>query len=435
MKTSAGRSATALGSPARLWENIASLSTLHVVNCVVPLVTVPYLVRVLGAANFGLLSFAQALIIYFDLVTDYGFNLSATRAVAARRNEPDALAQTFWRTLSAKTALMIVSALVLSALVAAIPRLRETSLLYAAAFLTVVGTVACPVWFFQGIEQMKFLTIAQSSSRLLTLPALIVLVQRPDDYVRAAAIQGSVPVFAGLLLALVLWKKVPYGPHLSHVAGIPSALRDGWNLFIANTALAINASTTTVVLGVVAGNAAVGYYGAADKVVRAVGSLLAPVTQALYPHLNSLKARSAEMALRFMRKSFAWIVLLAAAASLATFLFSGPVGLLLWGREFIPSIAVLRCLSPLPLLLALINIIGAQTMLVFEMDALVSRVFMLCAAINVPLTAILSIRIGALGAAAAAVATALLMALSLAWSLRRQRLAIWRALSERTCVP
>jgi PST family polysaccharide transporter len=85
-----------MNGPARLWENIASLSTLQALNYAVPLATVPYLVRVLGFAQFGLLSFAQALIIYFDLIADYGFNLSATRAVAAHRHEPDFLARIFW---------------------------------------------------------------------------------------------------------------------------------------------------------------------------------------------------------------------------------------------------------------------------------------------------------------------------------------------------
>ncbi len=400
-----------------------------------PLATVPYLVRVLGSAQFGLLSFAQALIVYFDLIADYGFNLSATRAIAAHRHEPELLARIFWHTLSAKAALMLASALALAILVGAIPRLRETPLLYAAAFLTVVGTVTFPVWFFQGIEQMKFLTIAQSSARLLTVPALMLFVRQPDHYLRAAVIQGAVPLVASLLIAPVLWKKVPHGSYLPRLREVLAVMREGWHVFIVNTSLVINASTTTVVLGLVAGNVEVGYYSAADKVVRAVNSLLTPIAQALYPHLNSLKARSAGMAFRLMRRSYGWILLAAGAASLATFLLAAPVGRLLWGDAFIPSIAVLRCLSPLPVLLALVNIIGTQTMLVFEMDAQASRILLLCAAINIPLAAGLSASMGALGAASATVGTALLTVLSLAWGLRRHRVVLWRAISENTCVP
>lgn len=427
------RHAARTNRTARLRENILALSILQGMNYFVPLVTVPYLVRVLGPAQFGLLSFAQAFIIYFDLLTNYGFSLGATRAVACRRDDPDALARTFWSTVYAKTALMLASAVTLAILVVSIPGLRAASWLYAASFLTVVGTVVFPVWFFQGIEQMKFITIAQASARLLSIPALMVLVRHPDDYVRAAAIQGGVPVLAGIFLAPAVWRTVRSGPQFPCVSEISTALRENWNLFIANTGLVINSSTTTVVLGLVTNNTEVGYYSAADKVIRAVTSLLGPVTQALYPHLNSLKVRSLELTFRVMRRSFAWIGLLSLAASVATFSLAGPVGLLLWGHGFARSVAVLRWLSPLPFLLALINVMGTQTMLVFEMDALLSRVVILGAVLNLLLAAALSAALGALGAAAATVATGVIMALCLAWNVRRQRLAIWQASSQPAC--
>ncbi len=428
-----GPAGAGVGKPARLWENIASLSTLQAINYAAPLATVPYLVRVLGSARFGLLSFAQALIMYFDLVADYGFNLSATRVIARRRDQPDELARIFWRTLAARTVLMLASAFLLALLVVAIPSLRATPALYGAAFLTVVGTVTCPVWFFQGIEQMRFLTMAQSSARLLTIPALMLFVRHSDQYLRAAVIQGAVPIVSSLLLAPVLWKRLPRGPFAPRWSEVRALLREGWHVFIANTSLMLGPSTNTVVLGLVAGNTQVGYYSAADKVVRAVGALLTPVTQALYPHVNNLKARSTEMALRVLRRSYGWVFLLAAAASLATLFLSAPAGRMLWGDAFLPSIAVLRCLSPLPFLLASINMIGAQTMLVFGMDAQVSRILLLCAAANVPMAVVFSLPMGALGAAVSAVATALVTALALAWRLRRQPGSLF--VSERACVP
>ncbi|HWQ53424.1 MAG TPA: oligosaccharide flippase family protein [Bryobacteraceae bacterium] len=418
-------------SHGRLWENIASLSALQVLNYAVPLATVPYLVRVMGPAQFGLLSFAQAIVLYFNLVTDYGFSLSATRAVASRRDDPEELADTFWRTMFAKVAVLLVSGAALTALVFVVPRLRQTPLLYAAAFLNVAGTVACPVWFFQGIEEMRVLTIAHSAARLLTIPALMLFVRSPEDTVRAAAIQGAVPLLASLLLVPALRRRVPGGPRLLLCAEIPAVLREGWHLFIAHTSLAIHSATTAVVLGLVAGNTQVGYYSAADKVIRAATSATGPVAQALYPHLNSLKTQSMELTLDLMRRSFGWILLLAAAASLATFLLAAPLGLLLWGPAFGPSIAILRCLSPLPFLLASVNIIGTQTMLLFEMDRVLTRTVVWCALINIPLTAVLSLFLGALGAAVAIVLVAVVMVLSLAWSLRRRRLAIWRAAFRR----
>src|SRR3954454_10568809 len=103
----------------QLRRNIFALSVLQVINYTVPLISVPYLVRVLHPSGFGLLSFAQAIILLFDIITDYGFNLSATRTVAGCREDTEMLSRTFWVTLCAKLMLMTGSAIVLAAIIVA----------------------------------------------------------------------------------------------------------------------------------------------------------------------------------------------------------------------------------------------------------------------------------------------------------------------------
>jgi PST family polysaccharide transporter len=388
-------------------------------NYAVPLATVPYLVRVLGPAHFGLLSFAQAIVIYFDLLTDYGSLLSATRAVAIHRHDSEALALIFWRTAAARLLLAFVCALALGAIVLASPPLRASASLYAAAFLTVVGTALFPVWFFQGIEQMKYVTAAHSAARLLTIPALVLLVHRPDHYVRAAAVQGGVPVLAGVLIAPFLWKKLRHRFCRPRASEIAAVLREGWSAFVANSALVVNANATITILGFAAGATEVGYYSAADKVIRALSSLIDPVTRALYPHLSSLKTRSLHLTMRLMRRSYLWLGLPALAVSLATFSMARPLGLALLGPGFLRSVAVLRCLSPQPFLLAAVNLAGVQTLLVLGKDSQVSRTLFAGALVNVALTAWLAARFGALGAAAANVTATVLIAISLAYSAQR----------------
>src|SRR5579863_4602273 len=108
-----------------LIENITSLTLLQGLNYVVPLITLPYLVRVLHPSHFGLLAFAQGIVLYFDFLTDFGFNFSQTRAIAACKQSPDAVSRIFWSTIYAKASLMCVSAVALTLLVAFTPKLRE----------------------------------------------------------------------------------------------------------------------------------------------------------------------------------------------------------------------------------------------------------------------------------------------------------------------
>jgi len=196
----------------RLGKNIVALSILQFMNYVVPIVTVPYLTRVLGPERFGLLAFAQAVIVYFDLITDYGFNLSATRKIATHRDDPEMLSQVFWSTIAAKVTLMLACGAVLALLLQVVPALRKDALLYEAAFLTVIGSAVFPVWLFQGVEQMKFLTLGHSVARLLSIPALLLLVKQSDDYVLAAAVQGAVPIVAAIIIVPAVWKRMGIQP-------------------------------------------------------------------------------------------------------------------------------------------------------------------------------------------------------------------------------
>jgi O-antigen/teichoic acid export membrane protein len=410
----------------QLRRNILALSVLQFINYAVPLISVPYLVRVLHPAGFGLLSFAQAIILLFDIVTDYGFNLSTTRTVAGCRENREMLSRTFWVTVTAKLILMMVSAIVLTAIIVFTRPSRDTALLYWAAFLNVVGTALFPVWLFQGLEEMKFTVRAQAMARVLTIPAIFLLVRKPSDYSIAAAIQGSVLIWATAFVIPATCKRIRVRPHVPSIVELVSVFRNGWHLFLTNIAGFTYSSTTVVILGLVAGKAQVGYYSAAEKLIRAASALLGPLTQALYPHLTALRAQSRESALQLIRKSLSWVTLFGMTASLATFCLAGPIGRLVFGAAFSPSINVLRCLSPLPFLYGVSSVFGNLTLIVFEIDSSMSRILTRCAAINALLSCGLSIVLGAVGAAAATVLTTVVMTTSMAFAAKRNELTFWR---------
>ena len=140
----AARKVDGMSGNRRLAENIAALSLVQFLNYVAPLVTVPYLVRILHPAQFGLLSFSQGIVLCFCVITDYGFDFTATRAIAANRDHDAAIRRIAWTTLCAKLLLLCASACVLALLVATVPKLRETPQLFAASFLYVLGTATFP---------------------------------------------------------------------------------------------------------------------------------------------------------------------------------------------------------------------------------------------------------------------------------------------------
>jgi len=419
----------------RLGKNILSLSVLQLMNYAVPMITVPYLARVLGPERFGMLAFAQALIIYFDLIADYGFNLSATRRIAECGHDRTTFSRVFWITLTTKILLMLGCAVAMALIVYSVPVFRSHALLYAAAFLTVIGTAIFPTWLFQGLEQMKFLTIGFAAARLASVPLLVWAVHRSDDYVRAAAIQGAVPILATAIVAPLMWRRFGITFYLPAVADILKCLKDGWHLFLSNTGMYLYSSTAVVLLGIIAGNVQVGYYSAADKLIKAASALINPLTQALYPHLNSRRAAAPESVLPLIRKTLLWVGTLTLAASLGIATFAGLIGGVLFGAKFGPSVIVLRCMAPLLFLLALNNVLSTQTMMVFGMDRTVSRIILICAVATGFFTLWFAHYWGAPGAALATVGGALLMTIQTVSSLKAARLTVWKEQKEPACVP
>ena len=413
-----------------LIENIASLTVLQALNYAAPLITLPYLVRVLQPSHFGLLYFAQGIVLYFDILTDFGFNFTQTRAISACREVPETVSQIFWTTIYAKGVLMCISAIGLALLVAFIPKLRDTASLFAVNFLYVVGTTFFPIWLFQGLERLKLAASLFGAARLLTIPALLLFVRHPQDYVVAGAIQASVEVIASIFAWPIILRRFGLTWYPPSVHDIMDTLKRACPLFLSASALQISASSAVVILGFVAGKIEVGYFSAADKLIKASIAVLNPLGQALYPHITAAKLRSSASALHLIRKTFFAVGTLAISVSFLTAFWARPVCHLVLGKSFEHSIAVVRCLSPLPLLFGLASVCGTQTMLVFEMDALLSKIMLFSALAAFPATLVLSASFGAIGAAAASVTTASFMLAAMLFCLHIKRIHIWQRPKE-----
>lgn len=182
-----------------LTENVLSLSVLQAANYLLPLITVPYLTRVLGVEKYGLVALAQAVIQYFIILTTFGFELSATREIATHRHDRDRVSRIFANVLGMQALLCCAGFGLLYLLTMLVPRLAEDPRVYLITYSMVLGRILFPVWFFQGVEKMKYSTALSLGARILFVFLIFVVIRSADDYYLVPLLNGLGMIVAGLI--------------------------------------------------------------------------------------------------------------------------------------------------------------------------------------------------------------------------------------------
>ena len=369
----------------RLRENIVSLFVLQGANYVLPLVIMPYLVRVLGPGNFGRLAFAQAFIQYFVVLTEYGFNLSATRTAVQLREDPAKLSRLFSAVMAVKLVMMCAGFAVMLLTVAFVPSFQHDYALFAAVYLGVLGSVLFPVWLFQGLERMRQISFLTITARLLVTAAIFVFVRKQDDFRIAAALQASGFLLAGIFSLFVIPRIVKLKLCLPTLREMRQVMSDGWHVFVATIGGSLYNSSNVVFLGLLVSPVIVGYYAAAEKLIKALQSAIAPISQAVYPHVAALLKRSRGEALHFLNRLLKLQGAGTLAISLVLFACAHPIALLLFGARYEPSGDLIWIMSVIPFIIGLNNILGAQVLVQFSLGRLLSYSIMLPALLHVSL--------------------------------------------------
>lgn len=267
-----------------LLSNILFLVALQGANYVIPLITLPYLVITLGVEKFGVLALAQAVIAYFTILVEYGFNLSATRSVATNVHDREYLSLLFASVITIKLGLLAFAALVLTIIVGSFDRLAAESAVYYLTFAALFGSVVFPVWYFQGVEDMKYITYINIFSRLASTLAIFIFVREPQDYILVPMLNSLGSIVGGSIAFGIALRRV--GLCMPPMSMIKSTMVESTSLFVSNASITLFTASNTLILGLFSTNAVVGVYSAIERLMMAVKGLYAPLYQALYPWLS-----------------------------------------------------------------------------------------------------------------------------------------------------
>lgn len=366
----------------KLTENILSLFTIKGLEYILAFITFPYLTRMLQVERFGAIVLAQGIIQYFVLFTDYGFNLTGPREIACNDGK-ETLGSTFSAIFFAKLSLLFIAALCFG--IGTLTLSMKYNLdykLYTVWFLMVIGNVIFPIWFFQGIQQMRYITLANMIARFVSVMGILLLVKSPDDYLLAAFFQASVPLVAGIASWVIILKNYPRLLCLPALSEVKQKLLDSWQIFASTIAINLYTASNVVFLGMLTNNVIVGYFSGAKKIIDNITALFSPISQAVYPHICKLVDESETKAMKFIKKILIVMSVGNFCLSLILLVFAEWIIKLLLGFGYEQSVVMLRIMAFLPFIIALSNVFGVQTMLPFGMQSAFSKILMSAAVLN-----------------------------------------------------
>ncbi|QIM64079.1 oligosaccharide flippase family protein [Frederiksenia canicola] len=269
----------------RLLNNFFSLVVLQFFNYVLPFLTLPYLVKTLSVDIYGLVVFAQSLILFVNIFIDWGFNLSATRDISIHRNDKVKLTEIYSSVLAIKVFITLICFLILCVVVSSIPKLGSNRDVYILSFLWAVGQAIYPIWYFQGIEKMKYITLINVSSKIIFTILIFVFVKSDDDYLLVPIFNGLGSIIAAIISLWIIGKLIKQSIKIPSFNVIWMYFQESSSFFLSRLSLSLYTSANTFILGIATSTTIVAYYSIAEQLYKALQAFYSPLSQVLYPYI------------------------------------------------------------------------------------------------------------------------------------------------------
>ena len=407
-----------------LIKNFTSLSLLQFTNYLFPLITFPYLVRVLGSDRYGLINFVAAFTGYFTILTDYGFNLSATQEISINRNNKKRISELFSNVISAKFVLYIISSLIFAICLILFDVFKDDLFIYVISYSGLLGTVLFPLWFFQGMEKMNFIFIINFIIKLITVVTILLFIRLSTDYLLLVGIYSIGQLVYGFSGLFFVRKYFGIKFLLPNFKNILNEIITSKNYFISSLGINVITNSNVFILGLFAEKSIVGYFAAADKIRLAMQSMLNPIFTSTFPHVSNLAKNSLSSFYIFSKKLFSLTFSMGLTIFLILFFGAEGISEIVLGNGFQNSILILKILSVVPLLYGISNFLGVQILLPLELSKKYAFIMISTVIIHIVSSLVLVYNFQAIGSTAAIIFSEMFLIFVLVFTFVRFRLNI-----------
>lgn len=389
-----------ISSHKSLVESFFSLTLLNGVVLLFPLLTLPHILRVVGPANYGIYGFIYILIQYVLIFNNYGFDFSATKEISQNRGNLQVVNRIFNAVLACR---LLLFALTTGVFYALSPLIMPTSVqrwMFLGGLTLILGNTLTPVWLFQGMEKMRYLTIVNVLGKTLFLALVFVVICEPGDYVFLPLLDGLGYLVAGMASMWIARKQFGMRWGWPSWGDIWQQMRSGAAVFGSTLGMTLYRKSNIFILEFIVGKEALGIYTAAEKIITGFQGIISPISQALFPHLGrSFKERPLRENLLSLVKVSRFMVPLLTVGVIAVIFLSDFLIALLCGPEFSAAKPLLRVMSPVLLLGGMNYILGIVGLVNLDRSKTFFSAVLLAGVVSVSWVLIMAPRIGVLAGA------------------------------------
>lgn len=394
-------------------KNLLYNSVLSVSQLLFPLIIYPYTFKILEPEGVGLISFAESLTQYLISFAAIGIPFYGVIETAKAKQDQGKLDRLFTELVTIQ---LLLTGFILAIFIGCIffvGKLSAHRALYFISCGTLLMSVFTVEWFFQGIEQFRYITTRSVLIRTVFILLVFLFVKSKADL----TLYYGLTFFSVLLNAVVnFWYAGKIVKLRFRGLAFKRHVRPLLTIFFSNVAISVYILLDTVLLGFLANDLAVGYYSTAVKIAKIPLAFMTALSVALIPRISASFAGGNHAYVRnLVRKSFTYIILLSVPIGAGLYLLAPEIIRLLANEHFLPAVRVVRVLAPLTLLIGLSNLFALQMLTAMGKERLTLYAVTLGMILSVACNLVLIPRFSYMGTAYTTLLTEALVTVMTGW--------------------
>ncbi|ENT2991082.1 flippase [Klebsiella quasipneumoniae] len=358
-----------------LRKNIGFLFIVNISNYLFPILSIPYLARILGPDGVGEIAIAQAVSIYLSFVVDFGFNITGTRDISNLSSKDDR-SDLFTTIFYSKLILFIICCVIVVSVLYFYPISEQLKILVLIGLIQVLGSVLFPVWFFQGIQKLSTVAFATTISKFVCTSLIFVFVHEKNDIYMAMLLQSIGYFISGLCCVYIIRRSRLVSLTKFSFKKSIMQLKKGSSIFISYIFSSCYTTLNTTLLGIFSTSREVGFFSSADKVRAVSQSFLSPIQQAVYPHIASERHNLKVLRSNIIKYGGGFICL-CLFISIGIFFCSELIVNILFGSQFQSTIPILKIMAFMPFIISIAIVFGQWGLINLGAEKILSKVYIL----------------------------------------------------------